>query len=73
MVIDHIDNNPFNNRVKNLQKLTPEENLRKRFEDNPDGGRNQWSFMDDFDKACDLFQRRSKKRLKEIKESLKNR
>ena len=42
MVIDHIDNNPFNNRVENLQKLTPEENLKKRFEDNPNALHNQY-------------------------------
>lgn len=41
MVIDHIDNDPFNNRVENLQKLTPEENLKKRFEDNPNALHNQ--------------------------------
>ena len=40
-VIDHIDNNPFNNKVGNLQKLTPEENLKKRFEDNPNALCNQ--------------------------------
>ena len=34
MVVDHIDNNPFNNSVENLQLLTPEENLAKRYEDN---------------------------------------
>ena len=41
MVIDHIDNNPYNNRVDNLQKLTPEENLRKRFIDNPNAHKNE--------------------------------
>ena len=41
MVIDHIDNNPFNNKVENLQKLTPEANLKKRFEDNPNALHNQ--------------------------------
>ena len=41
MVIDHKDNNPFNNRVDNLQMLTYEENLKKRFEDNPDNAHNQ--------------------------------
>ena len=32
-VIDHIDNDPFNNRLNNLQMLTIEENNRKRFTD----------------------------------------
>ena len=41
MVIDHKDNNPFNNKVDNLQMLTYEENLKKRFEDNPDNAHNQ--------------------------------
>lgn len=41
-VVDHIDNNPFNNRLENLQALTPEQNLAKRFIDNPDANRNQW-------------------------------
>ena len=41
MVIDHKDNNPFNNRVDNLQMLTYEENLKKRFEDNPENACNQ--------------------------------
>ena len=41
MVIDHIDNNPYNNRIENLQKLTPEENLEKRFVDNPKGHKNE--------------------------------
>lgn len=81
-VIDHIDNDPFNNYINskdindpknNLQMLTIEENLAKRYIDNPDAGHNQWSFMDDFDKASDLFQRRSRKRLKEIKKSLEDR
>lgn len=31
--VDHIDNDPFNNKLENLQVLTHEENLRKRFTD----------------------------------------
>ena len=34
--VDHIDNNPENNRLDNLQLLTRSENLKKRFIDNPD-------------------------------------
>lgn len=33
MVVDHIDNNPFNNSLDNLQLLTVEENLNKRYQD----------------------------------------
>lgn len=42
MVIDHIDNNPYNNNPSNLQMLSVGENLRKRFEDNPESWTNQW-------------------------------
>lgn len=42
MVVDHIDNNPFNNSPTNLQLLTPEENLIKRYVDNPEGHKNQY-------------------------------
>ena len=41
MVIDHINNDPYDNRVENLQKLTPEQNLKKRFIDNPNGHKNE--------------------------------
>ena len=40
-VIDHIDNNPFNNSLDNLQAMTAEENNRKRYIDNPENYRNQ--------------------------------
>ena len=33
--IDHIDNNPQNNRLDNLQLLTKSENINKKFIDNP--------------------------------------
>ena len=42
MVVDHIDNDPFNNMPFNLQALTQEENLRKRYSDNPNNNHNQW-------------------------------
>ena len=40
-VIDHIDNNPYNNYYKNLQKLSVGENLAKRYLDNPQFNVNQ--------------------------------
>ena len=42
-VIDHIDNNPYNNVPVNLQKLSVGENLAKRFVDNPSSNRNQYT------------------------------
>lgn len=45
MVVDHIDNNPFNNSVDNLQLLTYEQNLYKRYIDNPSNARNQWDLI----------------------------
>ena len=44
-VIDHINNNPFDNSIDNLQMITPEENLRKRFEDREIVYRNQYEAM----------------------------
>ena len=41
-VVDHIDNDPYNNNIDNLQILTVGDNLAKRFEDNPDAWTNQW-------------------------------
>lgn len=41
-VIDHIDNNSYNCSPNNLQMLTIEENLAKRFDDNPEAWTNQW-------------------------------
>lgn len=42
--IDHINNNPEDNRLDNLQLLTRSENQKKKFEDNPDL-RKFWSDM----------------------------
>lgn len=42
-VVDHIDNDPFNNQLDNLQLLTQEQNLIKRFVDNPNNCSNQWA------------------------------
>lgn len=48
-VIDHIDNNPYNNKIDvvhgkegNLQAMSQEANLKKRYIDNPNANRNQW-------------------------------
>lgn len=42
-VVDHIDNDPYNNYPTNLQKLSVGENLAKRFIDNPEANRNQYT------------------------------
>ena len=42
MDIDHIDNNPFNNKPENLQQITRLENIRKRYTDNPEMQFNQY-------------------------------
>ena len=42
-VIDHIDNNPYNNVPANLQKLSVGENLAKRFKDNKQCNVNQYT------------------------------
>ena len=43
--VDHIDNDPFNNDLDNLQLLSRRENLAKRFEDNPDASHNQREWL----------------------------
>ena len=45
MVVDHIDNDPFNNKLDNLQLLSAGENIAKRFRDNPLGCSNQFDAM----------------------------
>ena len=45
MVIDHYNNDPYDNRIENLQPLTIEENLAKRFKDNPKANHNQWGYI----------------------------
>ena len=42
-VVDHIDNNPYNNHPNNLQKLSVGENLAKRFIDNANNAKNQYT------------------------------
>ena len=41
-VIDHKNNDPFDNDPKNLNCMTIEDNLNKRFDDNPESWTNQW-------------------------------
>ena len=43
--VDHIDNDPFNNNIDNLQLLTRKENLQKR----PIKGVNQWYYIKGYD------------------------
>lgn len=42
MVIDHINNDPFDNSLDNLALLTISDNLAKRFSDNPESWTNQY-------------------------------
>lgn len=42
-VIDHINNDPYDNRPENLQKLSVGENLAKRFIDNANSAKNQYT------------------------------
>ncbi len=42
-VVDHIDNNPYNNHPSNLQKLSVGENLAKRFIDDANCNKNQYT------------------------------
>lgn len=41
-VVDHIDDDPYNNDLDNLQLLSIQDNLDKRFTDNPEAWTNQW-------------------------------
>ena len=68
--VDHIDNNPFNNSLDNLQLLTTLENRRKRWS-NPDNACNQWQFMDEFDKGIARYERFCKRQRKKIEKELK--
>ena len=44
-VIDHIENNPYKNNLSNLQAISIEENIRKRYIDNPDMNFNQYEII----------------------------
>ena len=44
MDVDHKNNKPFDNRLGNLQLLTREENLAKRYSDNKDNCCNQYTY-----------------------------
>ena len=43
--VDHIDNNPFNNNIDNLELVTHEENLKRRRIKGP----NQWYYIKGYD------------------------
>lgn len=50
-VVDHIDNDPFNNNLDNLRVITIEQNIRKRYKDNPDMHFNQWTFVKQYEES----------------------
>lgn len=58
--IDHIDNNPFNNNVDNLQLLTIKENIQKR----PYNGANQFMNSSQFNTPEEYYAEREKRRMK---------
>ena len=64
--VDHIDNNPLNNNIDNLQLLTHEENLQKR----PIKGVNQWYYINGYDEESwakrqqELNNERNKRKLR---------
>lgn len=62
--VDHIDNNPLNNNIDNLQLLTHEENLQKR----SIKGVNQWYYINGYDD--ELWAKRQQE-LKDKKEEAK--
>lgn len=53
MVVDHIDNNPFNNSLDNLRLVTAKENIEKRYLDNPNMNFNQWEAINKQQKNID--------------------
>ena len=64
--VDHIDNNPLNNNIDNLQLLTHEENLQKR----SIKGVNQWYYIKGYDEESwlkrkqELNNERNKRKLR---------
>lgn len=65
MDVDHIDNNPFNNRLENLQLLTREENLAKRYSDNEDTCCNQYTYCKEHGLTPDKKKPSRKKKCKQ--------
>ena len=63
--IDHINNDPFDNRLDNLQLLTTYENRKKRWS-NPNNAKNQWEFMDDLERGIDKYRRFCKRQRKKM-------
>ena len=64
--IDHINNDKLDNRLENLQELTPPENKRKRYLDNPNGHHNQFDSMKESDRFGYERRRFWKKKIKEL-------
>lgn len=63
--VDHIDDNPFNNSLDNLQMITVKENIQKR----PYNGANQFMNSSNFDTPEEFYKERQRKI--EMKEQLK--
>ena len=64
--IDHKNNNKWDCTLDNLQELTPTENKRKRYLDNPNGCHNQFDSMKEDDKFGYERRRFWKKKIKEL-------
>lgn len=66
-VVDHKDDDTHNNTLDNLQVITLEANLEKRWS-KEDNGKNQWDYMDDFDRGVDKYMRYVKRNRKKRNE-----
>ena len=62
--IDHLDNNPFNNNIGNLELVTHKENIRRC----PNRGNNQWYYIKGYDRESWV---KRQQELKDKKEEVK--